>query len=256
MIDEIGTLLDAHWKWLKDKTVIRDLGDEWVEITTPYLDRHNDMLQIYAKRSGKKGFILSDDGYVIGDLLHSGCKLESPKRQMLLKMTLGGFGVSNNEGRLEVNSTAEEFALKKHSLLQAMLAVNDLFFLSVPMVTSLFYEDVTAWLDHHDVRYTPNVKFTGTSGFDHLFEFVIPKSRQKPERILQTINRPSRENAEAFAFKWFDTKEARSAVSLAYAVLNDQELSIQPAVLKALENYGIVPVAWSDRGNIVNELAA
>jgi hypothetical protein len=79
---------------------------------------------------------------------------------------------------------------------QSTLAVIDLFFLSVPMAGSLFYEDVTAWLDQHDVRYTPNVKFTGTSGFDHLFEFVIPRSRQQPERILQTINRPSRDTAE------------------------------------------------------------
>lgn len=79
---------------------------------------------------------------------------------------------------------------------QSTLAVIDLFFLSVPMVGSLFYEDVTAWLDQPDVRYTPNVKFKGKSGFDHLFEFVIPRSRQQPERILQTINRPSRDTAE------------------------------------------------------------
>ena len=32
------------------------------------------------------------------------------------------------------------------SLLQAMLAVNDMFYLAVPMVASLFYEDVVAWL--------------------------------------------------------------------------------------------------------------
>lgn len=255
MIDEIGKLLDAHWRWLKDKTLVRSLGEEWVEITTPYLDRHNDMLQIFARR-GNSGFILTDDGYVISDLLHSGCKLDSPKRQMLLNMTLGGFGVQNNDGRLEVHSTAENFASKKHCLIQSMLAVNDLFFLSVPMVGSLFYEDVMAWLDQHDVRYTPNVKFTGKSGFDHLFEFVIPKSRQQPERILQTINRPSRDTAEAFAFKWIDTKDARSAESRAYAILNDQEHSISAGVLDALHNYDIHPVTWSQRDQLQQELAA
>ncbi len=35
---------------------------------------------------------------------------------------------------------------------------------------------VVTWLDVHDVRYTPKVKFTGKTGFDHLFDFVIPKS--------------------------------------------------------------------------------
>ncbi|WP_418888699.1 DUF1829 domain-containing protein, partial [Methanothrix soehngenii] len=37
------------------------------------------------------------------------------------------------------------------------------------------------------------MKFTGKSGYDHLFDFVIPKSKKRPERILQAINRPSRD---------------------------------------------------------------
>ncbi len=255
MINEIGVLLDAHWKWLKDKTVVRDVGDQWVEITTPYLDRHNDMLQLYAKRSNN-GFVLTDDGYIIGDLLHSGCKLETTKRQALLTMTLNGFGVKNVQGSLEVHATAENFGIKKHSLIQAMLAVNDLFYLSVPMVGSLFYEDVVAWLDKNEIRYTPNIKFTGKSGFDHMFEFVIPKSRSQPERVLQTINRPGRDTSEAFAFKWIDTKNARSAESKAYAILNDEENAIAAGVLDALENYEIHGITWSHREQIEKELAA
>ena len=255
MIEDVKHLLEAHWKWLKDKTQIRQLTDQWVEITTPYLDRHNDMLQIYAKRTNG-GFDLTDDGYTINDLVHSGCNLASPKRQQLLRTVLAGFGVRDNDGRLEVHATEETFPLRKHSLIQAMLAVNDLFFLAVPMVSSLFYEDVQGWLDAHEVRYTPNVKFTGKSGFDHLFEFVIPKSRKQPERILQAINHPNRNNAEAFAFKWIDTKDVRSAESKAYAVLNDQEHSISAAVFDALHNYDIRPVAWSSRGQVEAELAA
>ena len=47
MTEEIQSLLDRYWGWLRDKTTIRQMHD-WVEITTPYLDRHNDRLQIYA----------------------------------------------------------------------------------------------------------------------------------------------------------------------------------------------------------------
>ena len=50
MSDEIQSLLDQYWAWLRDRTSLREAGD-WVEITTPYLDHHNDCLQIYAKRS-------------------------------------------------------------------------------------------------------------------------------------------------------------------------------------------------------------
>lgn len=253
--DEIKALLEAHWKWLREKTQCRGMDDQWIEITTPYLDRHNDMLQIYVRRTDQ-GLTLTDDGYIIGDLLHSGCKLESPKRQHLLAMTLAGFGVQNRNGRLEVSATPENFPLRKHSLIQAMLAVNDLFYLSVPMVGSLFYEDVMAWLDASDVRYTPTVKFTGKSGFDHLFEFVIPKSRREPERILQTINRPSRDTAEQFAFKWIDTKDVRSPNSRAYAILNDQETAVSASVQDAFWNYDIRAVPWSQRATVQAELAA
>ena len=49
MIDEIRKLIDEYTAWLKDKTALRQVGD-WIEITTPYLDRHNDYIQIYVKR--------------------------------------------------------------------------------------------------------------------------------------------------------------------------------------------------------------
>jgi len=254
MIEEIQNLIDNYVRWLKDKTVLRQVKD-WVEITTPYLDRHNDYLQIYAKRQNG-GYLLTDDGYVLEDLEQSGCKLESAKRQALLRITLNGFGVQTNEGRLEIHASPDNFGLRKHNLIQAMLAVNDLFYLAVPVIASLFYEDVVAWLDLHEIRYTPKVKFTGKSGYDHLFDFVIPKSRTRPERILHTINRPSRDTAQVLAFSWIDTKEVRPADAKAYAFLNDTEEAISSTVLDALRNYDVRPIPWSQREQIREELAA
>jgi hypothetical protein len=254
MIDEIQSLLTHYAAWLKDQTTLRQLHD-WVEITTPYLDRHNDSLQIYAKRFNG-GYLLTDDGYVLEDLQQSGCKLDSPRRQALLKMTLNGFGVQLHQGALEIHATAEDFALRKHNLLQAMLAVNDLFYLAIPMVAHLFYEDVVAWLDLYEIRYTPGVKFTGKTGYDHYFDFVIPKSRRQPERIVQTLNRPSRDTAQAVAFAWIDTKEVRPPDARAYALLNDSEHPVAPGILDALRNYDVYPVLWSRREEVREELAA
>ena len=254
MIQDVQKLLDAYLAWLKDKTQLRQVAD-WVEITTPYLDRNNDYLQIYARKENGS-YVLTDDGQTIGDLEQTGCKLNSPKRQDLLKRTLNGFGVQLQEQRLEVHASPDNFALRKHNLVQAMLAVNDMFYLSVPMVASLFYEDVVAWLDLHDIRYTPKVKFTGKTGYDHLFDFVIPKSRRQPERIIQTINRPNRDTAQAVAFSWIDTKEVRPPDSKAYAFLNDLENPVSTTVLDALRNYDVMPVMWSKRDALREELAA
>ncbi len=254
MIQDVQKLLDAYLAWLKDKTQLRQVAD-WVEITTPYLDRNNDYLQIYARKVNGS-YVLTDDGQIIGDLEQTGCKLNSPKRQDLLKMTLNGFGVQLQDQRLEVHASPDNFALRKHNLVQAMLAVNDMFYLAVPMVASLFYEDVVAWLDVHDIRYTPKVKFTGKTGYDHLFDFVIPKSRRQPERIIQTINRPNRDTAQAVAFSWIDTKEVRPPDSKAYAFLNDLENPVSTTVLDALRNYDVMPVMWSKREELREELAA
>jgi hypothetical protein len=171
-------------------------------------------------------------------------------------MTLNGFGVQMEGKALQVRASADNFALRKHNLVQSMLAVNDMFYLAMPMVASLFYEDVVAWLDLNEIRYTPKVKFTGKTGYDHLFDFVIPKSRRQPERIIHTINRPDRGAAEALVLSWIDTKEVRLPDSRAYALLNDSEQSVSQTVIDALKNYEVHPVPWSERDGVREELSA
>jgi uncharacterized protein (UPF0335 family) len=118
---EVQSLIDRYLNWVRDKTALRQMGDV-VEITTPSLDRHNDYIQIYVKKDGNN-FILTDDSYTIIDLEQSGCSLDSPRRQQLLKLTLAGFGIQNTDQELFVHATAENFPYKKHNLIQAICAV-------------------------------------------------------------------------------------------------------------------------------------
>ena len=252
MIKKVQTLLEQYRTWLRDKTTLRQV-DEWIEITTPYLDRHNDCLQIYARRADG-GFVLTDDGYIIKELEQSGCKIDDGRRRTLLDTTLNGFGVQINKTALEVHASQDNFALRKHNLVQAMLAVNDLFYLASPAGASLFYEEVVAWLDLSEIRYTPNIKFIGRSGYDHRFDFVIPRSKTQPERVLRAINRPNRDTAQSMAFSWIDTQEMRAPESRAYAILNDSDRPVSANVLSGIRNYGVRPVAWSNREEAREEL--
>jgi len=254
MIEEVATLVECYRSWLKDKTALREINGH-IEITTPFLDRHNDFIQIYARREND-GFLLTDDGYTIDDLSMSGCSLDTPKRKDFLRSTLSGFGVKNENGELCVHATKDSFPLKKHSLIQSVLAVNDLFYLATPHVANVFLEDVILWLDSIDVRYTPNVKFTGTSGYDHLFDFAIPKSKQEPERLLRAINDPTKNTAQTVAFSWLDTRHVRSAASIFIAILNDSNRRIPPNVDQALQSYDVKPVHWSRREEVQDQLAA
>ncbi len=254
-LQEVEKLLDGYRTWLKDRTSLKAIdGGAWIEVTTPFVDRHNDALQIYARRDNGH-FVLTDDSYTIHDLQASGCALNTEKRRELLRMTLNGFGVKLKGDALEVTASPDTFALRKHSLIQAMLAINDLFYLAQPFVESVFLEDVGQWLDASDVRYTPKVKFTGVSGFDYIFDFVVPKSRRQPERIIQAVNKPTRQAAQALILEWTETRQVRPPESRAYAVLNDRD-PVSGDVIEALNNYDIKPVLWQARSEVAEELAA
>lgn len=250
----VEALLDDYYKWLKDKTAWKQLKD-WVEITTPYLDRHNDYIQLYLKQEGRH-YILTDDSYTIEDLEQSGCSLDSTKRQKLLEMTLNGFGVQRLESQLFVKTTEQNFAINKHNLVQAVLSVNDMFYLAKPNIANLFFEDVEMWLNNSDIRFLERVPFIGHSGYTRHFDFVIPKSKNAPERMIQTVNNPNKNKAEELAFGWLDTREARPDDAKAYAFVNDNEREVPSNFRDALISYDITPIPWSHRDHFKNELAA
>jgi hypothetical protein len=247
-------LVDQYFSWLKSKTAWREING-WTEITTPYLDRHNDYIQIYLRQNGDE-WELTDDGETLTDLIQSGCELDTPRRKALLQTTLNEFGMHLANGAITVKTKQDSFALRQHNLIQAILAVNDLFYLARASVESFFFEDVALWMDDSDIRYTQRVKFSGRTGYDHLFDFVVPKSKKEPERILRVVNNPAKDQANAAILSWVDTKEARPSNSVAYAVLNDKERIIPDGVVEALKNYDITPLPWSQRDEFRERLAA
>lgn len=231
--------------------------DDWAEITTPYLDRHNDRVQIFARKV-RDGFELTDDGYTIRDLRSTGCDLDTPHRQDMLKLTLSGFGVTlSSTDELTIRASIGNFPQQKHNLVQAVISVNDLFVLARPNVQTLFTEDVEQWLWNASIRYTPRVRFIGKSGLEHQFDFVIPATPNKaPERFVQAVNRPSKENAELFVFKWEDIRDNCGRESQAFAILNDYEQRPSQAVTNALRNYNVQAVPFSERETVTEALAA
>ena len=140
MIADIESLVKQYWSWLGGKTTLQQL-DTVVEITTPYLDRHNDYLQIYVRRQDD-GFVLTDDSYIIEDLEHSGFFLNTPERRELLEETLNGFGVQALGKELTVSATSTNFSMQKHNLVQAMLAIDKLSYLTLSKNENNPVEDV------------------------------------------------------------------------------------------------------------------
>jgi hypothetical protein len=253
---ECQKLIDAYVGWLRQGLSVEEIG-EACELTTPFLDRHNDHLQVYATRRNGN-IILSDDGYILSDLRTSGLEMDTPKRKMVLDSVLKGLGVRTENDRLLVEASAANLGQRLHSLVQAMLAVNDMFVMAQPRVASFFFEDVRNFLDSNDIRYTQSVKLAGKSGYDHGVDFLIPKSRKRPERILEAISAPRKENIVTYLWTLNDTRAARpgEAQSEAYAFLNDQEQEVGGDIIEALTAWDVVPAKWSQRSQYVDALAS
>ena len=135
-------VISDYLNWIKDNTVVKaaDSG-EICSISTPFLDRHNDHLEIYVLKRNNQ-IKLSDNGYTIADLRISGLEINTPKRESILKTVLNGFGVKlNGNDELYVEASQQNIGQKKHYLLQAILAVNDMFNLAQETVFSIFKED-------------------------------------------------------------------------------------------------------------------
>lgn len=238
-------LVAEYVNWLREQITVSEL-DGVCEFTTPFLDRHNDYLQIYLVEDDNR-IRLSDGGYILSDLKMSGFDINTEKRFEMVNTMLNGFGVQEENNELFIEATEKDFPQKKHLLIQAMLAVNDLFVMAQPLVLSLFLEDVETYLNAMNIRYTPKVSFIGKSGYTHHFDFVIPKSAISHERIIKAINNPSKNNISSLIFSWNDTKVSREEGSQAIAFLNDQDTVVSDDALTALKSYNIKPIFWTKR---------
>lgn len=122
----IQSRIDEYTVWLRDNIHLRPADDpDWVEITMPFLDRHNDYLQIYVRRTND-AYLLTDDGYTLVDLEQSGTAIDTPDVQAMIAMTLARLSVRREGDRLEVQATQHDFPRRLNDLVQAMLAVGHL----------------------------------------------------------------------------------------------------------------------------------
>jgi hypothetical protein len=249
---ECQRFVDEYVHWLKQELKATAL-DGSCQITTPFLDRHNDAIEIYVEK--KDGPLrLTDDGYTIQDLRASGMEFTTERRKAHLAAVLNGFGVKLENDEICVVGSLEDFPQKKHNLVQAILAVNDMFVMAEEHVLSLFKEDVALFLEAHRVPAFSDFKLSGKSGFDHKFDFGLPKTAEKPQRVLQAINNLAKENTTSIAFALADVRAIRTDPLGALAMINDTVRPPNEDYLAALRVYEVEPLLWSQRQQAISFL--
>lgn len=249
---ECEKLIGDYLRWLKTGLEVSEL-EHSCKIATPFLDRHNDEIEIYVERHNGS-LLLTDDGYTIRDLASCGMTFGTEKRQAHLTAILNGFGVRKEDDELRVHASVQDFPQKKHNLVQAMLAVNDMFVMSEEHVLSLFKEDVAMFVEANAIPVFPDFKLSGRTGFDHKFDFGLPKTSRKPQRVLQAINNLTKDQATSFAFAVADVRVLRSEPLQAFTFINDIDHPPSDDNLSAIQAYEIKPMFWSRRNDCLSEL--
>lgn len=238
----INNLIDDYLQWLKSEISFEKIG-EYYEITTPYLNNANDYMQIYVCQKDDE-ILFSDDGAIINSLKSAGFEFTKNRKEYLENL-LFQYGIKLDGDALVTKSDIKLFPQKKHIFLQAMLKVDDMFAISKQKVSSYFLDDVQNFFKKNEIYYTENVQFTGVSGFTHNYDFLLQRSKNKPERLCQTVNNPQKAQMESIIFKWNDTKQARNNDSQLIVLLNDKN-KIAKGVIDGFKNYQANVIRWSE----------
>ena len=113
---------DGYINWIKLNTVITPLPNGWTEISTPFMDSHNDGLVIYAKKEQDE-VVLSDNGYFIEDM-----ELYGSVNQQEIRDFFHRYGITvTDDKELPIRGSLKEYPAKQHALLQAMMVASHLF---------------------------------------------------------------------------------------------------------------------------------
>jgi len=149
----IDNSISEYYNWLRDKTIVnKDERTGWFVITTPFIGLFNDNIEIYAKMDGSK-VTLSDDGLTLSNLELAGAPiLRSPKRKEWLEMVLLNYGVVLIENELQAVGNEKDFHQKKHNLICAISEISDMAMMAKHTVSSIFKEDVKAYLDEQNIH--------------------------------------------------------------------------------------------------------
>ena len=247
-------LKEKYIKWINEEINVRKIN-EYVEITSPFLDRFNDYLQVYAKLNDDNEIILTDDAYIINNLKMSGIDINSNKRKQILEKVLKKYNVKLENDALVISSGIDDFPQKIIFLMQAMLNIDDMFMLSQNKVASIFIDDVTNFLETKEIFYSKNVNFVGKSGFVYSYEYLIQRTKNKPERLCKVINTPNKQNFQNTIFMWSDTKETRDENSKLIVFLNDGN-RVDPNIIEGFKNYNVDTIPWSERERYLELLTA
>lgn len=246
----IDPLIENYHQFVRSRTQTSiDTSSEWAVINTPFLDMFNDGIEVYVKKSAGK-IVLSDDGITLKNLELCGINFNrSNSRREILDKILLNYGIRKKDNELVVEATDKTFPQQKLNLLSAIIEINDLSVLAKHTVSSVFREEVDAFLSEKGIIFTPYFIAKGSTGLEFNFDFQI--AGRKEEIVLKVFPNLNKSQLVSFLFSWEDIKPSREKIGnknlRGLAVVNDIEKTVKKEYLDAFDVKGTGVLPWSKR---------
>ena len=90
--------IQQYIKWIKENSGQRVING-YTEITTPFLDIHNDELRFYVQKKDNE-YLFTDDGYILSDLEMSGVSITKGRRSELLQAMADTMNIRIQDGAI------------------------------------------------------------------------------------------------------------------------------------------------------------
>ena len=244
----IKKMIDDYTSWIKKEISVATFG-EYTELTVPFVDRFNHYLQIYVKQNNDGTIEITDDGYIINNLITSGISFKkNSSRYKALHKIAKNFNVSIIEEEITTTATEKSFPIKKHMIVQAMLAIDDLFVITPSRIKDMFADDIATHLDANDIFYSRDFSLLGKTETIYTYDFHIQRTQNKPERFCNGINKLDLSKRDLTLQRWQDTQEKRGTSSELIVIYNDDN-KVSNDILKGFHNYGIKTIPFSEMQN-------
>ncbi len=127
----VDSLKKSANEFNKNSFSFSNINQNDVRIDTPFYDRHNEAIVLYASEVNQK-ICLTDGGYILDDLEADGMLItQSREKLKILTEQLKAYSVKLNATTQElyIEIDIDSYPVKQNLLIQAMLFANDMFML-------------------------------------------------------------------------------------------------------------------------------
>lgn len=120
-----GNHMIAVWtNWIRWQSKAEQVADGWTKLSFPFLDRHNDALQVHVKQDPQTGlYRITDHGSTVRDIKH----LVDFEYRVAAQAILRGFGLDEaigEHGEIRTDTTVDRFPQALNMVLLAILAID------------------------------------------------------------------------------------------------------------------------------------